>query len=87
MGKVKVFNLGNGEGFSVKQVIETCREITGEEVPAQIAPRRAGDPPRLVASCRKAEEELGWKRRYPDLKTIISHAWAWHKSHPDGYKS
>ena len=86
-GKVKVFNLGNGEGFSVKQVIETCREITGEEIPAQIAPRRAGDPPRLVASCKKAEEELGWKRKYPDLKTIISHAWAWHKSHPDGYKS
>jgi len=84
-GQVRVFNLGNGEGFSVKQVIQTCREVTGLDMPAQIAPRRQGDPPRLVASSRKAAEELGWRPAHPRLADIVAHAWAWHRAHPDGY--
>ena len=84
-GEVKVFNLGNGEGFSVREVLDACREITGHPLPIVSSPRRRGDPPRLVASCEKAEAELGWKREYPDLKTIVAHAWKWHQSHPNGY--
>jgi len=84
-GQVRVFNLGNGEGFSVKQVIETCRRVTGHPIPAKVAPRRAGDPPRLVASSAKAMAELGWKPRFPKLEIIVEHAWRWHKAHPDGY--
>jgi len=82
---VKVYNLGNGEGFSVRQVIETCRAVTGCDIPAVAAPRRAGDPARLVASADKARRELGWQPKYPRLETIVEHAWAWHRSHPDGY--
>ncbi len=81
------FNLGNGSGYSVKQVIDVAREVTGHPVPAEIAPRRPGDPDRLVASSEKAYEVLGWKPRYPDLKDIIAHAWSWHQSHPDGYRA
>ena len=84
-GKVRVFNLGNGEGFSVKEVIETCREVTDDEIPEELAPRRPGDPARLVASSQRAASELGWEPKYPYIKEIVSHAWAWHKSHPDGY--
>jgi len=85
-GAAKVFNLGNGEGFSVKQVIDTCRAVSGDPIPSEIAPRRRGDPPRLVASSARAARDLGWQRRYADLKTIVSHAWAWHKRHPRGYE-
>jgi len=85
-GRVKVFNLGNGEGFSVREVIETCREVTGHDIPAEIAPRRPGDPPRLVASSEKAKVELKWRPRYPDLRQIVAHAWAWHQGHPNGYR-
>ena len=85
-GRVKVFNLGNGEGFSVRKVLDACREVTGHPLPAKSAPRRGGDPPRLVASCEKAQAELGWKREFPDLKTIVAHAWKWHQSHPNGYE-
>jgi len=84
-GQAKVYNLGNGEGFSVRQVIETCREVTGEDIPARIVSRRAGDPPRLVASSRRAVRELGWTPKYPDLATIVSDAWRWHRAHPNGY--
>ena len=84
-GEIKVYNLGNGEGFSVREVIETCREVTGHEIPAEVAPRRPGDPPRLVASSRKIVDQLGWKPRFGELKTIVSDAWAWHQGHPDGY--
>jgi len=84
-GRVRVFNLGNGEGFSVRQVIDTCREVTGLDIPAEDAPRRPGDPARLVASSRRAMAELDWMPKFPQLKQIVSHAWAWHKSHPDGY--
>lgn len=84
-GRCKAFNLGNGEGFSVKEVIDTCREVTGHAIPATMAPRRAGDPPRLVASSKLARKELLWKPNYPHLKSIVSHAWNWHKNNPDGY--
>jgi UDP-glucose 4-epimerase len=84
-GQIKTYNLGNGEGFSVREVIETCREVTGHEIPAEITPRRPGDPPRLVASSQKAISELGWKPKFPELKTIVADAWKWHENHPDGY--
>ena len=84
-GRVRVFNLGNGEGFSVRQVVEACREVTGHPIPEQRAPRRPGDPDRLVASAARARRELGWQPRYPDLRTIIAHAWEWHREHPAGY--
>jgi len=84
-GKVKVYNLGNAQGFSVRQVIQTCRDVTGHPIPAQVAPRRPGDPPRLVASADRAAAELGWAPKLPDLKTIVEHAWAWHQSRPEGY--
>ena len=85
-GKFKVYNLGNGEGFSVMQVIETCREVTGCDIPSRLAARRPGDPPRLVASSGRAAAELGWLPKYTELSEIASHAWAWHKSHPTGYE-
>lgn len=84
-GSVKVYNLGNGEGFSVRQVIDTCREVTGADIPAEPAPRRPGDPPRLVASSRKAMDELGWRPQSPTLAGIVAHAWRWHQAHPEGY--
>ena len=84
-GQVKAYNLGNGEGFSVKEVIDACRTVTGATIPAEQAERRPGDPPRLVASSAKAIAELGWRPKYPKLPTIISHAWAWHKANPGGY--
>ena len=81
-----VYNLGNGTGFSVKQVIDTCRAVTGKEIEAIIAPRRAGDPAVLIASAAKAREELGWIPKYPQLEEIVAHAWSWHKNHPSGYE-
>jgi UDP-glucose 4-epimerase len=84
-GGVKVYNLGNGSGFSVREVIETCREVTGHVIPAEVAPRRPGDPSRLIASSRKAAAELGWTPQFPDLHRIVGDAWAWHRAHPDGY--
>lgn len=83
--KVRVFNLGNGEGFSVKQVIETCRKATGHPIPAELAPRRPGDPARLIASSKRATAQLGWKPKFPDLAIIVSHAWNWHQKNPNGY--
>ena len=79
------FNLGTGTGFSVQQVIETCRAVTGHPIPAAVSPRRPGDPAGLVAGADKAKDVLGWKPRYPDLKTIVQHAWNWHRAHPRGY--
>ena len=84
-GDNNVFNLGNGVGFTVKEVIDTARAVTGHPIPAQVSPRRAGDPAQLIASSAKAVEVLGWKPKYNDLSTIISTAWKWHQSHPDGY--
>ena len=74
-----VFNLGNGIGFSVKEVVERAREVTGHPIPAEVAPRRAGDPGTLVASSEKAQTVLGWKPEYADLGTIIKTAWKWHE--------
>lgn len=85
-GKSDVFNLGNGVGFTVKEVIETARQITGHSIPAKEKPRRSGDPSTLIASSEKAKKILGWKPNYDDLSTIISTAWKWHKSHPNGYQ-
>ncbi|KJJ60365.1 UDP-glucose 4-epimerase [Corynebacterium diphtheriae] len=75
-GSHRIFNLGSGEGYSVKQVIDTCREVTGHPIPAEVAPRRAGDPAVLIASSAKAQSELGWKPQRTDLHTIVSDAWA-----------
>ena len=84
-GDNNVFNLGNGVGFTVKEVIDVARKVTGHPIPAEISPRRAGDPAQLVASSDKAKDVLGWKPQYADLETIVSSAWAWHKSHPHGF--
>jgi UDP-glucose 4-epimerase len=84
-GKQGFFNLGNGDGYSVRQVIETCEKITGHRIPAIEKPRRPGDPPKLVAAATKAVSELGWKPRFPKLHDIVSTAWAWHQKHPSGY--
>lgn len=81
-----IFNLGNGVGFTVKEVVETARKVTGHPIPMNIEPRRSGDPAKLIASSEKARKVLGWNPQYPDLETIISTAWNWHKNHPDGYK-
>ena len=80
-----IFNLGNGVGFTVKEVIDTARKVTGHEIPARIAERRAGDPARLIASSDKARQVLLWKPEHADLEEIISTAWTWHKNHPNGY--
>ena len=78
-------NLGNGKGFSVNEVIDAARRVTGVSIEVKIAPRRAGDPPQLVGDSTKAREVLGWKPQYPELETIIESAWQWHQSHPSGY--
>lgn len=80
------FNLGSNHGYSVKEMLEAAREVTGKEIPAKIAPRRAGDPATLIAASDKAKEVLGWKPQYTDVKTIIQTAWDWHVSHPNGYE-
>ncbi len=84
-GRQGFYNLGNGDGYSVRQVIQTCERITGKRIPAVEKPRRPGDPPKLVASAEKAAKELGWKPRYPKLDEIIQTAWDWHRQHPNGY--
>ncbi|MGD8586881.1 MAG: UDP-glucose 4-epimerase GalE [Chloroflexota bacterium] len=81
----RTYNLGNGQGFSVKEVIECARRVTGHAIPAVIGPRRAGDPAVLVAASDKIRQELGWRPLYTDLEPIIDSAWQWHKRHPDGY--
>ncbi|MBE5961579.1 MAG: UDP-glucose 4-epimerase GalE [Lachnospiraceae bacterium] len=80
-----IFNLGNGVGFTVKEVIEAAREVTGHPIPAKVEGRRAGDPATLIASSEKARTVLGWNPEHADLKEIISSAWNWHKNHPNGY--
>jgi UDP-glucose 4-epimerase len=84
-GKTGFFNLGNGDGYSVKQVIQMCEQITGKKIPTIEKPRRAGDPPKLVAAANKAINELGWKPQFPKLEDIVATAWAWHVKHPTGY--
>jgi len=81
-----VYNLGNGNGYSVREVIETARLVTGHPLPAVESPPRTGDPARLVASSTRIRRELGWQPKYPDLKDIVASAWEWHQSHPHGYE-
>jgi UDP-glucose 4-epimerase len=79
------YNLGNGAGFTVLEVIETARKVTGHPIPYVIGQRRSGDPATLIASSETIRRELGWQPRYPDLETIIKSAWEWHRAHPHGY--
>jgi UDP-glucose 4-epimerase len=81
-----IYNLGSGNGYSVREVIETARRVTGHAIPAQELARRAGDSARLVASSEKIKRELGWKPEHTNLQEIISSAWEWHRSHPNGYE-
>jgi UDP-glucose 4-epimerase len=84
-GPSRFYNLGSGRGYSVQEVIETCRAVTGHPIPAQIAPRRAGDAAALVADNSRITAELGWAPEYTNLASIVETAWAWQRSHPHGY--
>jgi UDP-glucose 4-epimerase len=81
-----VYNLGNGNGFSVKEVIEAARQVTGHPIPARVMARRPGDPAKLVASSDKAKRELGWEPNYPSITDIVASAWEWHQARPNGYR-
>ena len=81
----RTYNLGNGQGYTVREVIQTAREVTGHPIPSVDGPRRPGDPPELVASSEKLRQELGWTPRYPDLRDIVQSSWDWHRRHPHGY--
>ncbi len=85
LGKQLRYNLGTGSGYSVREVIRVAEEVTGRKCPVKEGPRRAGDPPALVAAADKVRRELGWTPRYTDLKSIIDTAWNWHRRHPKGY--
>jgi len=84
-GESAVYNLGSGNGYSVKQVVDIARAVTGHAIPAVIEPRRAGDPAVLIASSNRARTELGWTPKRDDLEKIIASAWSWHKANPSGY--
>jgi UDP-glucose 4-epimerase len=86
-GEHRILNLGNGNGFSVREVIDAGRQVTGLEIPARDAPRRPGDPPVLVAASQRIRDELGWEPRKPRLEAMIADAWAWAQAHPHGYGS
>jgi UDP-glucose 4-epimerase len=86
-GQSSVYNLGNGKGFSVKEVIEVARKVTGKSIPAEVSERRAGDPAILIASSDKIKKELGWKPKFSELEMIIGTAWNWHNTHNLGYAS
>lgn len=81
------FNLGNGSGHSVKEVIAAARDVTGHPIPTAVSARRPGDPPRLIAAAEQAKSVLGWKPQRPEIRTIIADAWGWMQRHPHGYKS
>lgn len=85
-GSSHIFNLGSSEGYSVKEIIEAARKITGHPIPEKIGERRKGDPSVLIASSEKAKKILGWQPKHTNIEEIIKTAWNWHKSHPDGYK-
>ena len=80
-----IYNLGNGQGFSVRQVIEAARAVTGHAIPVIESPRRPGDPAILIASSKKIQRDLGWQPKFPDLGAILESAWRWHRVHPNGY--
>ena len=81
-----IYNIGNGAGHSVREVVDTARQVTGHALPTVEIDRRPGDPPRLVASSKKIRTELGWSPERPELEGIISSAWDWHRMHPEGYR-
>jgi UDP-glucose 4-epimerase len=81
----EAYNVGNGNGFSVREVIDVAREVTGHPIPAEVKPRREGDPARLIASSAKIRRELGWEPKHPDLRTIVQTAWSWFQKCPEGY--
>ena len=81
-----IYNMGNGSGYSVREVIAAAEKVTGRKIKAVAAPRRPGDPARLVAGAAKIRQELGWVPEIPDLESIIRTAWEWHRNHPRGYK-
>lgn len=83
----RVYNLGNGRGFSVREVIEAAREVTGHRIPAVVGPRRPGDPATLVASSERIRQELGWQPQFPELRQIVESAWRWHIANPEGYEA
>ena len=82
----RTYNLGNGQGYTVREVIETARQVTGHPIPAVDGPRRPGDPPELVAGSDKIRRDHGWQPRFPDLYDIVQSAWNWHRTHPRGYE-
>jgi UDP-glucose 4-epimerase len=84
-GGSRVYNLGNGEGFTVKEVIDAASQITGKKIRAEIGPRRAGDPAVLVAASGRIRQELGWAPQFPNVREIVESAWRWHQAHPNGY--
>ena len=81
-----IYNLGNGQGFSVREVIDVARNVTGRPIPVVESPRRPGDPAILIASAAKIRRELNWRPQFPDLETIVASAWRWHQAHPHGYR-
>jgi UDP-glucose 4-epimerase len=85
-GGSRTYNLGNGRGFSIQELINVTREITGHPIPTNVVARRPGDPAILIASSEKIRRELGWQPQYPELRAILESAWKWHQSHPQGYE-
>ena len=85
-GESNVFNLGSSQGFSVKEIVDAVRKVTGLSIPAKIGERRAGDPAKLVASSEKARRELGWVPKHENVEDMISSAWNWHQKHPNGFE-
>jgi UDP-glucose 4-epimerase len=85
-GGSRTYNLGNGRGFSIQELINVAREITGHPIPTNVVARRPGDPAILIASSEKIRRELGWQPQYPELRAILESAWKWHQSHPQGYE-
>ncbi|MFQ5414788.1 MAG: UDP-glucose 4-epimerase GalE [Phycisphaerae bacterium] len=86
-GEFRYYNVGTGQGVSVKEIIDVCRAVTGHELPSEPAPRREGDPPELYADPTKAITELGWEPKYTDIRRTVETAWNWHRDHPNGFDS
>jgi UDP-glucose 4-epimerase len=84
-GEGRAYNVGTGRGYSVREVVDACRAVTGHAIPARVAPRRAGDPPVLVADASRIAADLGWTPSHDDLASIVASAWRWHADHPEGY--